>query len=143
MAKLGSDLEHALLFQGLSDEEFAFLNSHIVSHPFKLGDNLLVFGHEAPGIFVITSGLVGAVVVDESGSEREVATLGMGECVGEIALMTGERCSATVRAITDGEAQLLGRDDFLELMERYPGLWRNLGRILSQRLVRTSRQISQ
>ncbi len=27
-------------------------------------------------------------------------------------------------------------------MERYPGLWRNLGRILSQRLVRTSRQIS-
>ncbi len=142
MAEFGPDLQNALIFQGLSEEEFAYLNRQIISRPFKSGDNLLESGRDAPGIFVIGSGLVSAVVRDESGNEREVATLGKGECVGEIALMTGEPCSATVKAVTDGEAQLLERDDFLELVERYPGLWRNLGRILSQRLVRTSRHLS-
>jgi len=142
MAEFGPDLRNALLFQGLSDEELADLARQIVPRPFKAGDNLLESGHDAPGIFVIASGLVSAVVTDESGREREVATLGKGKCVGEIALMTGEPCSATVRAVTDGEAQLLDRDGFVELLERHPGLWQNLGRILSQRLVRTSRQIA-
>jgi len=142
MAEFGPDVQNALIFQGLSDEELAYLSRHIVSRPFKSGDNLLESGRDAPGVFVIGSGLVSAIVTNEAGGEREVATLGRGECVGEIALMTGEPCSATVKAITDGEAQLLERDDFLELLERYPGLWRNLGRILSQRLVRTSRHLS-
>ncbi|HEV8574409.1 MAG TPA: patatin-like phospholipase family protein [Dehalococcoidia bacterium] len=142
MAEFGPDLRNALLFQGLSDEELTILARQIVPRPFKAGDNLLESGRDAPGIFVIASGLVAAVVTDESGHEREVAALGKGECIGEIALMTGEPCSATVRAVTDGEAQLLHRDSFVELLDRHPGLWQNLGRILSQRLVRTSRQIA-
>ena len=142
MAEFGADLASATIFQGLSNEEFDYVLQQIASHPFKPGDNLLEVGHDAPGIFVIASGIVSAVVTDDSGHEREVASLGHGECVGEIALMTGEPCSATVRAITSGEAYLLSRDAFLELVERYPGLWRNVGRILSQRLVRTSRHLS-
>lgn len=142
MVQFETDLRNALIFRGLSDEELAYLGGHIIRRSFRSGESLLETGQHAPGIFVIGDGLVSAVVTDEAGHEREVATLGRGECVGEIALMTGEPCSATVRAITDGEAHLLERDNFLELVERYPGLWRNLGRILSQRLVRTSRQLS-
>ena len=142
MAEFGADLASATIFQGLSDQEFAYVRQRIVSHPFKAGDKLLETGHDAPGLFVIASGVVSAVVTDDAGREREVASLGHGECVGEIALMTDEPCSATVRAITGGEAYLLSRDAFFELVERYPGLWRNVGRILSQRLVRTSRHLS-
>jgi NTE family protein len=142
MAEFGAALASATIFQGLSDQEFDYVRQQIVSHPFSAGDTLLETGRDAPGIFVIASGVVSAVVADDSGHEREVASLGQGECVGEIALMTGEPCSATVRAITAGEAYLLSRDAFLELVERYPGLWRNVGRILSQRLVRTSRHLS-
>lgn len=143
MAELGADLNDAPIFQGLSDEEFDYVRRQVTSQPFKAGDSLLIAGREAPGILVISSGLVSAIVADDSGHERQVATLGKGECVGEIALMTAEPCSATVRAITDGEALLLRREAFLELVEHYPGLWRNVGRILSQRLVRTSRHLSQ
>src|SRR5262245_6643579 len=114
MVEFGTDLRHALIFQGLSEEELAHLDRHIIRRPFRSVENLLVAGGDAPGILVICSGLVSAVVTDEAGREREVATLGRGECVGEIALLTGEPCSATVRATTDGEAQLLERQDFLE-----------------------------
>jgi len=142
MVEFETDLRNAQIFQGLSDDELAYLSRHIIRRPFMSGESLLETGRQAPGIFVIGAGLVSAIVTDEAGHEREVATLGRGECVGEIALMTGEPCSATVKAITDGEAQLLERDDFLELVEHHPALWRNVGRILSQRLVRTSRQLS-
>jgi CRP-like cAMP-binding protein len=32
--------------------------------------------------------------------------MGRGECIGEMALLTGEPCSATVRAISDTQAWL-------------------------------------
>jgi len=142
MAELGANLYDAPIFQGLSDEEFDYVRRLVVNQPYKTGDNLLLAGRDAPGIFVIATGLVSAIVGSNGSPEREVATLGKGECVGEIALLTGEPCSATIRAITDGEALLLPREAFLELVEHHPGLWRNVGRILSQRLVRTSRNLS-
>jgi len=142
MSESDYDFRNALIFQGLSDDELVYLDRHLIRRPFKSGDSLLETGRPAPGVFVIGTGLVTVVITDEVGHEREVATLGRGECVGEIAIMTGEPCSATVRAVTEGDAQLLERDDFLELVERYPGLWRNMGRILGQRLARTSRQLS-
>ncbi|MEE8369826.1 MAG: patatin-like phospholipase family protein, partial [Dehalococcoidia bacterium] len=42
----------------------------------------------------------------------------------------------------DTETWLIEPGDFISLFERYPELWRNLGRILSQRLIRTSRRLS-
>lgn len=142
MAKVALALEDAPIFEGLSQDELTSLAAQIAERRFQRGENLLEFGWEAPGLFVIRSGLVSAIVGNESGREREVATLGRGECVGEMALMTGEPCSATVRALTDVEAWLIGREQFIEIFERSPMLWRNLGRILSQRLARTSRHLS-
>ncbi len=142
MVELLLDLRDAPIFFGVSEEELLWLRRQLIARPFKSGENLLECGREAPGLFVINSGLVSAFVSDNAGEEREVATLGKGECFGEIALMTGEPCSATVKAISDGEASLLGRDEFVDLLQRCPGLWRNIGRILSQRLVRTSKRSS-
>jgi len=91
---------------------------------------------------VIRSGLAAVIVQDSAGQEREVYSLGKGECVGEMALVTGEPCSATVRATTETESWLIQAGDFADLVERYPTLWRNLGRILSQKLVRTGRHLT-
>jgi len=37
MAQFGPDLQNALIFQGLSDEELAYLKRQIISLPFKSG----------------------------------------------------------------------------------------------------------
>ncbi|HSP56214.1 MAG TPA: cyclic nucleotide-binding domain-containing protein, partial [Dehalococcoidia bacterium] len=108
---------------------------------FEKGDDLVHAGQDTPGLFIIKTGTVSAIVSAEGGVEREVATLGQGECVGEMALLTDEPASATVRAMTETEAWILEPDACLELLESYPGLWRNLGHILSKRLARTSRHL--
>ena len=135
-------LEETALFQGLSSEAVSALRQTLHERSLKPGEHLLTLGEDSPGLYIIRSGLVAAIVQDSAGREREVASLGMGECVGEMALISGEPCSATVRAITDTETWLIEPGDFISLFERYPELWRNLGRILSQRLVRTSRRLS-
>lgn len=134
-------LDDAPIFQGLAEEELAYLRDKVSLRRFKPGEELLEFGQAAPGLYVIESGLVSAMGVGESGQEQELATLGKGECVGEMALLTGEPCSATVRAVSETEAWLLAAEEFAELVQRYPGMWRNLGRILSQRLVRANRHL--
>ncbi len=136
MSDITFELEDAPIFQGLSDEELTFLRKKMRLESHTPGESLLHCGHDPPGLYVIRSGLVAALVPSESGAEREVATIGKGECVGEMALLTGEPCSATVKAISDTQAWLLDTAEFTEFVERYPTVWRNLSRILSQRLMR-------
>ncbi len=137
------ELSDAPMFQGLSLEEASLLRQRVDLRSFAPGSHLLESGQDAPGVYVIRSGAVAVVVRDLSGREREIATLGKGECAGEMALMTSEPCSATLRAITATEAWLIEASGFADLVEGCPGLWRNLARILSQRLVRTSRRLSE
>lgn len=135
-------LEEAPLFQSLAADEMAFLRERVHQQAFKPGAHLLERGEDSPGLYVVRSGLVAVVVRDDAGLEREIASLGRGECVGEMALMTGEPPSATVRAMTDVEAWLIKRGDVVGVVDRCPGLWRNLCRILSHRLVQTSRHLA-
>lgn len=132
-------LEEVPLFQGLTPEGVASLADLLRIESFSPGSDLLVAGRDTPGLYVLRSGTAAAIVTDAAGIEREVATLGRGECLGEMSLISGEPCSATVRAITETEAWLLRSEDFVDLVQHQPELWRNLGRILSQRLARTSR----
>ncbi|MGH9195791.1 MAG: cyclic nucleotide-binding domain-containing protein, partial [Acidimicrobiia bacterium] len=136
MSDIAFELEDAPIFQGLSGEELMFLKSKVRLESHTPGESLLHFGHDPPGLYVIRSGLVTALVPSETGAEREVATIGKGECLGEMALLTGEPCSATVRTISDTQAWLLDTAEFTEFVEHYPTVWRNLSRILSQRLMR-------
>jgi putative peptide zinc metalloprotease protein len=56
-------------------------------------------------------------VIDEGGgAERRLATLHGGALFGEAALLTGAPRNATVRAVSDGELLVLGRDDILTAM---------------------------
>ncbi|MEX0682878.1 MAG: patatin-like phospholipase family protein [Dehalococcoidia bacterium] len=130
------------LFNGLNADETAAVARVAALQSFERGEELLAAGLESPGMYIVVSGAVIAVVADAAGRERQVSTLGPGDCLGEMAIVTGEPCSATVRATTATEAWFIPRADFLALLESSPVLWRNIGTILSGRLARTSRQLA-
>jgi NTE family protein len=142
MPETSADLSEAPLFECLTSGELAALRERVRLRAFKPQACLLECGQDSPGLYVIRSGLVAVFLRSDAGQERELARLGRGECVGEMALVTGEPCSAMVHAITDAEAWFIERDDFVDLVNRCPGLWRNLSRIMSQRLVRASRHVA-
>ncbi|MEX2236479.1 MAG: patatin-like phospholipase family protein [Dehalococcoidia bacterium] len=136
-------LEQTPLFQGLTADEFAYLQERLAEVSLEPGAHLLEMGEEAPGLYVMRSGTTGVVVHGADGRDVEVASLGAGECFGEIALLSGEPCSATVLARTPATAWFIGRQEFADLIDKCPGLWRNLAGVLSQRLIRTTRRLAQ
>ena len=64
---------------------------------------------------------------------RRLAVLGAGELVGEMALMDGERRSATVTTRSDVRALVASSADFAEFVDE-PSGWRALARAMSSRL---------
>ncbi|MBI1886034.1 MAG: patatin-like phospholipase family protein [Chloroflexi bacterium] len=128
------------LFQSLSPREISTIAGRLRSCTFKAGEPILLQGQPGDALHIIKSGLV-SVVVEDRGQERELERLGTGESVGEMSLMTGEPCSATVRALSKTEVLTLPRADFVDMLEECPGLWRNLSRSLSHRLLRTNRRL--
>jgi branched-chain amino acid transport system substrate-binding protein len=85
-------------------------------------------------MFVIDSGSVSVRIPDDSSAEtHEVARLGEGDVVGEMALLTGETRSADVVALTDVVAIEIGKSALQPLLIAHPELADALSEQIAQR----------
>ena len=107
----------------------------------------------APGEVMIQQGLIGdrlliigvgeaEVYLSQDGSEETIlATLGSGDCVGEISLLTGRPATAAVRARSTCHALLVTREAFDRLLDHSPLLNRVLTQIVYDRFRRANLDI--
>jgi EmrB/QacA subfamily drug resistance transporter len=122
-------LGHLPLFCGLSDEALARLERAARDVEVDAGDLLFEQGDPSDGLYVLRSGrlqvLQGEVVLTE---------LGRGAVVGELALLTGQARSASVRAVRDSRLVHLPAEHFDQVAgpEVMTGLARNLARRLQE-----------
>jgi CRP-like cAMP-binding protein len=93
------------------------------------GELLFEEGSDGDCLYFIESG---DFIVEKSGVE--IKTLTAGSIVGEIALLTGARRTATVRARSTGQALILMKRDFDELRKRSPKLEAAATELASTRL---------
>ena len=75
----------------------------------QAGEVLFRQGEEADGLYVVAAGSVGVYSRLPGGREVEVAVLGEGEVVGELALVDGGTRAATVRALEPAAALFFSR----------------------------------
>lgn len=101
--------------------------------------------HVEPGIVLCQEGAPGnsMFLIVEGEAEilkgpQRLATLGAGEMFGEMALLTGEERSATVRAMSPMELYELDKTDFDAMLNYAPQLSSGLSRILARRLRETT-----
>jgi CRP/FNR family cyclic AMP-dependent transcriptional regulator len=131
---LRSELEIPL-FAGLPDEE---LRQMLRPADLQAGDVLFRQGEEADGLYVVAAGSIGVYTRLPGGREVEIAVLGAGEVVGELALVDGGTRAATVRAVEPTAVLFFGRADFLALASRLDpmafALKRRLAAIVCERL---------
>ncbi len=104
---------------------------------FEKGDKLIVEGEDTSGLHLIASGEV-AVVGHESGEPFVIATLGVGEVTGEVALVLRRKANADVVAVHPTVTLHLPREDFLSLIREYPGILLGLYLMASKRDEETS-----
>jgi predicted acylesterase/phospholipase RssA/CRP-like cAMP-binding protein len=81
------------------------------------GDWVIREGDGADDLFVVLRGRLRAVA-GAKGDEQTLRVLGPGAAIGELALLTGSPRSASVQAVRDSTLLQLGRERFVELMER-------------------------
>jgi CRP-like cAMP-binding protein len=126
------------LFSQLSIEECTRLAEGLRDAPFTRGETITRQGAEAHWLYIISDGEAAVRVKVEGGIEREVARLKTGDFFGEMSLLTGERRSATVVAVTDVECYRLDKDAFQELLDRRPELAELVADVLAKRRLELS-----
>ncbi|HMU82772.1 MAG TPA: cyclic nucleotide-binding and patatin-like phospholipase domain-containing protein, partial [Leptospiraceae bacterium] len=90
---------------------------------------------EADGLYVVVGGRLRFESVDERGVKRS-GDFGRGEIIGELALLTGDSRSATVRAVRDSELVKLSDVSVQRMLHEAPHALFWLTRILAERLTR-------
>jgi small-conductance mechanosensitive channel/CRP-like cAMP-binding protein len=125
-------LEKVDLFRPLHEDDRRLLAAGLHYAPFAAGEVLTRQGAEGHWLYLIIEGEVSARVA-EGGLEREVARLKAGDFFGEMALMTGQKRSATVTAVTGVECYRLDKSAFEGIIRQRPAVADPMAEILVRR----------
>ena len=102
---------------------------------FDEGTVVMREGERGSEVFVIVDGILEV----SRGGDGNLAEVGAGQVVGEIALLSNQPRSATVTAATSVRALRIGGAEFLDLLERMPLLWLKITRALADRIANDER----
>lgn len=106
-------------------KEHAELLSCFEACSFETGEQLVTRDQEPKGLHVIALGRV-SIASDDSTDSSGLPELGIGEVVGETALVLRRPADATVTALMPTVTLFLPREQFLKLVEEYPLVLRAL-----------------
>jgi small-conductance mechanosensitive channel/CRP-like cAMP-binding protein len=101
----------------LSPEALQMIAEAARVHVYSKGETILRHGAEGNSMFVVHEGTVSVRVNDD-----EVARLAPGDFFGEMALLTGERRTADVIAVTDVVAMEIAKDALAPVLLDHPEL---------------------
>ncbi len=90
-------------------------------------------------LYIVESGHVDEIEVDEAGGERVIESYEHGEPFGEMSFLTEEPATTMFRAVGDVTVLAVVRDDFPKLSADLPWLGTTLARFIAQRLIVASR----
>jgi CRP-like cAMP-binding protein len=101
-------------------------------HHYGRGERMIQEGEPGDSMFVMLRGTA-AVSVAKNGTGVRVGAMRQGDCFGEIALLTGEPRSATVRAENDCEVLEIGKPIMAEVLRESPECLTALSELLAKR----------
>ena len=130
-------LRNIPFFAGLDDNVLEAISRRLQREHYHKG--AAVFLEDEPGdcMYIIESGQV-KVVAERAKQEQIFSYLGPGNFFGEMALLLGERRSATARVVIDADLLVLRKNDFDELLEIHPQIALMMSQELGRRLTRSN-----
>lgn len=122
-------LRRVSIFADLPSKDLQLLDRHVTPTTVAAGTVLAREGRAPQQFILIVTGSASVKVGD-----KQVATLGAGDSIGELSLLDSGPQSATVT--TDEECALLAvaANEFQAMLEESPGFARNLLKSMAQRL---------
>jgi glutaminase len=134
------------LFAGLGLEDIVTVRSRLERRRFQQGETIIRFGEKAGELFFLTRGCASATLSGVNGTTKRLGTFSPGMAFGEMALLDESPRSATVKADTEVECDVLKIADFRQLGENHPRIiqvmMRNLALGLSRNLKKRNLEFS-
>lgn len=131
------------LFTVLEQNEIAQLLKTTTSVAVAAGEFLFRRGDRGDALYIVETGLMDAVIDEGAPSERTLNTFFPGDFFGEMALLTQEPRSASLKALIDSRLIRLSYEQFAQLLEDKPVMALHLSKVLSNYLSRTNARLSQ
>ncbi|MBA2285789.1 MAG: cyclic nucleotide-binding domain-containing protein [Ktedonobacteraceae bacterium] len=123
------------LFKDLNKKELKELAAGAQERKYSAGTALVSQGDTGTGLYVITAGKVRITqAANPDRAEEDLGTMGVGEVVGEMALLDDLPRSATITAAEDTTAILLPIWNFRMALHAQPDIGLKLLSVLSRRL---------
>ncbi|MFP6732000.1 MAG: Crp/Fnr family transcriptional regulator [Alphaproteobacteria bacterium] len=115
----------------------AFTSERLTFNP---GDSLFKQGDEGDALYIIMEGEAD-VLVDTPGGQITVATMGVNDFVGDIAVLCDVPRTATVTATSKLTTMRVTKDLFFQLVCQFPQIAIEIMRVLAHRLDITTRKL--
>jgi len=137
-----ADLEKSLssipIFTSLSKKELKLLLEIIHNRTYVAGEFIFLQGDPGIALYIVREGEVEIRRKDSSGNEYKLANFTKGDFFGELALVDGEKRSASAIALTDCRISVLFKPDLDEFIEKFPGkgikILQGISSVLAERL---------
>jgi CRP/FNR family transcriptional regulator, cyclic AMP receptor protein len=137
-------LAHVDLFSTLNKKELQELTKSCQERSYPAGTTILSQGDTGVGLYVLKSGKVRVIQANNPDrAETELAVVGPGDVLGEMALLDDLPRSASVVAIEDVTALLLPIWEFRSILRSHPDIALKLLAVLSRRLRKVESTIVQ
>jgi CRP/FNR family transcriptional regulator, cyclic AMP receptor protein len=137
-------LRSVALFADLEEGELERFSHVAVPRSFPAGTRVFHEGDNSDACYIVSEGSFRVTREHSDGRAITLATLGPGEIFGELAMLDGDKRSASAESITDGTLLALPANDVRNLLSRNPEialkLVAGLVRRLRQANMRLSRQ---
>jgi CRP-like cAMP-binding protein len=105
------------------------------------GSTLFREGDPGASMYLVAAGRLQVSKRVIEGADKVLSTLGVGQYVGEMSLLTGAKRSATVRALVDSEVIEIDQRAFVKLLHDQPEVGLDLMRQMAHRLEETNEEL--
>lgn len=122
------------LFNRLTPAEIANVAERMRRRRYAPGEFVIRQGEIGEEFFLVRSGTAAVTAEAPGQPERQIAILGIGQVIGEMALFSGEPRNATVRAVEELETFYLSKKDFQEALQFSAGFKDQIRRSYFDRL---------
>ena len=118
----------------LNDSQQKTILNHAVVHDIPSRQNIVTQGHSGDSMFLIEEGSAHVwIQLKTSQKPVNVAFLGVGAYFGEMALLTGEKRTATVSTITSLKAIELKKESLYPLFKESPEIMKQIADLIVSR----------
>ncbi|MDR0278019.1 MAG: cyclic nucleotide-binding domain-containing protein [Paucimonas sp.] len=142
---LNNEIRDLLMDSGLFDQlqpgDFAAAAGYFALSAMSAGQEIFREGDAGTFMCLIVSGLVSVRKTDAEGREVEIAVLRKGRAFGEMAVLDGERRSASCVAASDCQLLSLGKDALEKMLNDAPKIAAKVIRALAVALSKRLRMV--